>query len=422
MKKILCLLLGAALLLPVTGLAQNASRDAIREDVRRAASNSHSYEFNPVSDTPAPRGYKPFYISHYGRHGSRSGWNMVYGELENRLLQAKDWGILKPEGDTLITICHYADSCFRGMNGRLTPKGVAEHKLIAERMYKRYSKVLGGDIRIRAIASMAQRCIISMASFTNTLSAHNPDIEWDFDSGEVYQQYIAVSGMQEEDYSVLDSLVRAVTAEGYATEDVNYSFEKLFTDTEKAATLFASKAQLSDYLYEVATYAEDFGYDETLYRYMSEDALYNRYVRSNVYLYVRQCNSAELGWRRLENCAKPLYLDVLNKAEEAIAGGPYAADLRFGHEYNAICLAAYLMIEGACEPWPAAEVCDHWCSGIQSCMATNVQMIFYRNRAGRVLVKFLYQEQESTISGLETDTWPYYDWESYKSYISSHRP
>lgn len=40
----------------------------------RAATNTHSYEFLPTHDTPAPKGYKPVYISHYGRHGSRSNW------------------------------------------------------------------------------------------------------------------------------------------------------------------------------------------------------------------------------------------------------------------------------------------------------------------------------------------------------------
>ena len=42
----------------------------LREDIRRAAFNTHSYEFDSVQDTPAPKGYKAFYIGHYGRHGS----------------------------------------------------------------------------------------------------------------------------------------------------------------------------------------------------------------------------------------------------------------------------------------------------------------------------------------------------------------
>ena len=51
--------------------AQEEALRLIAENPDRAANNMHSYEFNPIEDTPAPKGFKPFYISHYGRHGSR---------------------------------------------------------------------------------------------------------------------------------------------------------------------------------------------------------------------------------------------------------------------------------------------------------------------------------------------------------------
>ena len=38
---------------------------------QRAGGSSSPYEFIPQSYTAAPQGYTPFYISHFGRHGSR---------------------------------------------------------------------------------------------------------------------------------------------------------------------------------------------------------------------------------------------------------------------------------------------------------------------------------------------------------------
>ncbi|MBO7070787.1 MAG: histidine-type phosphatase, partial [Bacteroidales bacterium] len=72
MKKVLILL--AALLLALAAHAQiSPELDAYyREFPQRLGFNVHSYEFLPIHDTPAPSGFKPFYISHYGRHGSRS--------------------------------------------------------------------------------------------------------------------------------------------------------------------------------------------------------------------------------------------------------------------------------------------------------------------------------------------------------------
>ena len=68
MKRLFFFILCAALCLNIS--AQTA-REYIDQVPGRAANNMHSYEFEDVVDTPAPKGYKPFYITHYGRHGSR---------------------------------------------------------------------------------------------------------------------------------------------------------------------------------------------------------------------------------------------------------------------------------------------------------------------------------------------------------------
>ena len=68
MKRLLFFL---AMAVCVSANAQEEALRLITENPDRAANNMHSYEFNPIQDTKAPKGFKPFYISHYGRHGSR---------------------------------------------------------------------------------------------------------------------------------------------------------------------------------------------------------------------------------------------------------------------------------------------------------------------------------------------------------------
>lgn len=57
-----------------TAAAQNRFKGAARPDSCQSASQYLAY---PVPArgipalTPAPKGYKPFHIEHYGRHGSR---------------------------------------------------------------------------------------------------------------------------------------------------------------------------------------------------------------------------------------------------------------------------------------------------------------------------------------------------------------
>ena len=58
--------------------AQDEAVRLIAENPDRASNNMHSYEFDPIVDTKAPKGFKPFYISHYGRHGSRYEQNSTF--------------------------------------------------------------------------------------------------------------------------------------------------------------------------------------------------------------------------------------------------------------------------------------------------------------------------------------------------------
>ena len=76
MKRILFVLTALLTLGTAAAVAQPHRSEmavrALQEDRTRAGNNLNSYEFFPIRDTPAPAGYKPVYVSHYGRHGSRS--------------------------------------------------------------------------------------------------------------------------------------------------------------------------------------------------------------------------------------------------------------------------------------------------------------------------------------------------------------
>ena len=45
----------------------------------------------PVALTPAPEGYKAFYLSHYGRHGARYAWQSdLYDKIRKKLQKGLD--------------------------------------------------------------------------------------------------------------------------------------------------------------------------------------------------------------------------------------------------------------------------------------------------------------------------------------------
>lgn len=73
MKKNTLLALGMAFVLAFGASAQSA-RQLIEEKPERAGGVYYAYptdEIAPDYGSKAPKGYKPFYVSHFGRHGSR---------------------------------------------------------------------------------------------------------------------------------------------------------------------------------------------------------------------------------------------------------------------------------------------------------------------------------------------------------------
>ena len=65
-------LLTAAILLVCVGATAQITKKELYGDINRAGANYFPYP-GPSQQvlTPAPAGYEPFYISHFGRHGSR---------------------------------------------------------------------------------------------------------------------------------------------------------------------------------------------------------------------------------------------------------------------------------------------------------------------------------------------------------------
>ena len=423
MKKRLLVLMALLTLGAAAALAQphrsEAAVRALMEDNTRAGNNTNSYEFFPIRDTPAPRGYKPFYVSHYGRHGSRSNWGgTAYQGVIAVLEQGQAAGILTPGADSLLVAARAVLAGWDGMDGRLSRRGVREHEAIAKRLYNRYPQVFRGEKHIRALSSTSQRCIISMNAFTNSLVRENPKLDIQPDTGEKFMAYLAY----DHDWQRLTAPASLRGREWLQRlpDDTLGVLTRLFTDPVRARRIVKSPRHLTEDIWNTAIIAEDFDIEDNLFRFLPFDALYRRWAQSNLSLYQGHCNSLEAGAQRLP-LAKSCVDDIVEKADEAIASGAVAADLRFGHDYPLMALVSYLGIEGVGERYATEDVCDNWLGFWNIPMASNLQIIFYKNKSGDVLVKFLYQEQERLLRGLEPFQGPYYKWETVKANLEGYK-
>ena len=114
--------------------------------------------------------------------------------------------------------------------------------------------------------------------------------------------------------------------------------------------------------------------------------------------------------------AKSLVENILESADAAIKDRSIAATLRFSHDGNVIPLLALLQIENfdVAVAGPA-EVYKHWCDFKATPMASNVQIVFFENKAVDILVKFMHNENEVHVP-VKTDQWPFYHWTDVKEY------
>ena len=178
MKRIFTLLAGFLFTCTLLNAQQYDVLDKVKADMRKAYGMEGPHrldEFGTLS--PAPSGYKPFYISHYGRHGSRYAWNPdTYTLIRDVFKKAEEKDVLTPYGKEFAR--KYMDFWeVPYINaGDLVPLGYDQHLAIGTFVYEQFPRVFKGRKKVDALSSTGQRCIVSMGAFNAGLLSGNPKL------------------------------------------------------------------------------------------------------------------------------------------------------------------------------------------------------------------------------------------------------
>ena len=129
----------AALLLACTcAFAQQPRYDTsadIYAHIEYAGGVHTMYPTGQPSPTPAPEGYKPFYISHIGRHGARYPLGeTVYTDILDAFTDARERGLLTPQGEEFYQVYSEFYPKVARREGELTLKGQEQHRQIVRQM------------------------------------------------------------------------------------------------------------------------------------------------------------------------------------------------------------------------------------------------------------------------------------------------
>ena len=292
--------------------------------------------------------------------------------------KADSLNLLTREGKLLR---NQIDTIYHLMNhrwGDLTPLGARQHRDMARRMYHRFRPAFtpqDGKVTLVAQSTTVPRSMASMAAFVAEMRGYTPTAEFSMDpsngydntlrffKGKEYQQYLSKGSWKK--------ILRAYQEKHTPTRLIDRIFKKGWEQIIPDPITFMT------HLYALTIILPNTDYDISLYPWFTEEEKFDLWSANNLSQYLRKANSIP-GKGLPVAIAKPLLKDMLATSQAAIDGTGVEA-----FKYNP--------------------------------MATNIQWILYKNTDGKILVKVLFNEQETKLP-IDSEYAPYYDWKLFQKY------
>ena len=414
MKKIVSIIILFFFFLEYNG---QISKEEILSDINTTGGVYYAYPTSNIELSKVPKDYTPFYISHYGRHGSR--WLISENDFLSVLKvlrSASDNQALTENGINTLKKLEKIWKLAEGHNGDLTELGAKQQEEISRRMIKNNFQAFEGKSFVTAKSTVVPRCIISMAYFTKELIANNPNINLTIESSDKYMKYLNHHTKESIDFRNGDSFWQEEKRKFRQDNMQPDRFVNNLFNNKNYIYKNINPEKLMEGFYWIASDMQNINTDISFYDLFTKDELFNIYQSINYQTYVND-GPSPLSKGIVKKNAIPLVKNILNEAEYYIDNKIRGASLRFGHDGNIIPLLALLKIEGMDnEEINPKEVFKVWNTFQAAPMAANLQLIFYKNKKNNVVVKILHNEREVKIP-LDTNNFPYYEWKDVKSYL-----
>lgn len=402
--------------------AAQTAQEELRANRYLSGSNYLDYDRQKATAplTPAPKGYEPFYMSHYGRHGSR--WLIAEGDYQSplsTLRDARQAGKLTAEGEAVLKKLEDFHPTTIKRLGELTTVGERQHHGIGSRLASNFPEIFKAKgVSIDARSTVVIRCILSMEAECEELAAANPTARIHNDVSESLQYYL------NQDWS--DRLRRA-SRQG---RGLRSEYERKLTKPQRLMeALFNDQQWVYDnvragqfmrQLFEVAANMQSHDTDIELYSHFTEEEIYQQWKQRNIGWYLDYGHAPQTG-AVMPFSQINLLRNIIETADTIVPSSAQRpqATLRFGHEVCVMPLACLLELGQCGAQVENLDTLDRvWRNYRIFPMACNVQLIFYRPKKGKtgdILVKALLNEREVTMPAKPVSG-PYYRWDDLRQY------
>lgn len=412
------------LILAVSSCRLSVAQSVIDLIKQRPSYASCNYDVYPDSITakltPAPAGKKPFYISHYGRHGSRyisnrSGFDTPYFMM----LHADSLDELTPTGRQVLRHMNNIMRNTEGRWGELTGYGKQQMQNIGRRMAERFPEVFHPGANVTCISTVVPRCIESMGSLAMEMLQVCPQLHITMQASKRTQWYMNYQDKKLRRNYMTPEAQKALDAYT-ATRMGNTRLMELIFKNPDIAEEFVNQEDFSYYLMKMGLFQlnTNFNRNTNLIGLFNTNDLYRMWQVDNAYWYL-QHGACKLNGGNQPYTQRHLLKKMIADADSCIKLPDPGAQLRFGHETVLLPLVCLIGVNGfdfSTDNLDELEGHGWWCSSVFP-MAGNLQFIFYRSnpKDKDVLVKVLLNEVEATLP-ISTDCAPYYHWSDFRQY------
>ena len=390
----------------------------------------------PVS-VKAPEGYTPFYISHYGRHGSR------WLPSDSRYIWVNqhfdDESNLTPLGKKVKGWLTQVWENAKGNGGKLTKLGEKQHRGIADRMARNFPQIFAKGNHVQARSSVVDRCAKSMLAFTDELRQLQPSLDMDVKTDSADMAWIAYTSTEVKALENRTHIVAKVSPDRF--------LHQLFKDITKVD----DPMKLMSEIHTIASSIQDVGLNFKSYPRQIEKGLYGLftdeefkafYDANNLRMTI--CNGEYPTNERIPaRSAISLWENVEAEADKALASDRPSATLRFGHDTSLYRLYSLMNMffarpDACCDTDAkmASYKKESDAMDVVVPMAANLQLVFYKKKQwdraypeSNVLVRILCNERnvgELNLNAyiynddIEYMAGNYYTWASLKNYMHEY--
>ena len=436
MKRIASVLVAIVAIFTVSAQTPEAVLESISKYPNLAYPEASVYPGAPAEGiATAPEGYEPFYFSLVGRHGSRYERSDKYFKRALKVFdKANELGILTEDGKLLHKKIKEIYDAQQGNDGELAPLGFEQWNEIGERAYKNFGKIFESG-SVEAKSSISLRCVFSMASFNNAIKGKVPSINiaqharksdlW------IIRPLANDPAFTKEDKKIIADAKKDLEADERRKEWVkNYDASSFISKISTNPEMFVEKC-CEDAPFMIARHSiisllfgENFGHGdrELLSRLFTPKELYGLYVHQTSNWVNSSMGRGAKAVEAYQSYMRPMAEDILNKAQAAIDGkNPDVANLRFTHDSYIGPILSVLGYEGCVPQWNenielATTSFNH---GLVVPMAANLQIVLYRNKQGKVLVRSLINERDAYLP-IRCKTAPFYPWNDFRKYVNNN--